>query len=141
ARGDGQAHEIAALYHNLAGIELVLGNPVRAEQWARQGLHLRRVQPDHDELSVLLDEGNLAPILIANGKLEEAEQLLARLLVQFIAILGPNDYEVAVTLTNLGGLAAQQGRLEEAHRHLNRAIEIKTDILGPDHPELIRTLI
>lgn len=136
-----RSHDVAVLYHNLAGIDLVLDDPTRAADWARRGLAIRRalVGPEHP--SVLLDEGNLAPILITLGELDEAELLLTHLLDRFVALCGPDDYEVAVTLTNLGGLAAHRGRWASAGEHLRRAVQIKIGLLGTANPDLIRTLI
>jgi tetratricopeptide (TPR) repeat protein len=137
----GTADDLATLYHNLAGIDFVLGNLDQAAVWGRHGLNLRRAGAGPDHLTVLYDEGNLAPILIAAGELDQAERLLTHVHEQFVAQLGEDDYEVAVTLTNLGALAAERGDLPTALDRLTAAAEIKTARLGPAHPELIRTLI
>ncbi|MEU4562763.1 tetratricopeptide repeat protein [Actinoplanes sp. NPDC023936] len=84
---------------------------------------------------------NLAPILIEAGELDPAERMLQHVHERFVTRLGPEDYEVAVALTNLGVLAARHGDRPAALARLGEAIRIKTDRLGPEHPELIRTLI
>jgi tetratricopeptide (TPR) repeat protein len=137
----GSADDVATLYHNLAGIDFVLGDLEQAADWGRRGLDLRRAHAGPDHLTVLYDEGNLAPVLIAAGDLDQAERLLTHVHEQFVAQLGEGDYEVAVTLTNLGALAARRGDLPSALDRLTTAAEIKTARLGPSHPELIRTLV
>jgi tetratricopeptide (TPR) repeat protein len=137
----GSTDDLAALHHNLAGIDFVLGYLGQAISWGRRGLDLRRTVAGSDDLPVLFDEGNLAPILIAAGELEEAERLLTHVHEQFVAQLGADDYEVAVALTNLGALAAERGDLPAALSHLTEAVRIKSARLGPEHPDLIRTLI
>jgi tetratricopeptide (TPR) repeat protein len=139
--GPAHAEAVATLYHNLAGIDLVRGEPAQAAEWARKGLALRRDLVGDDDLLVLLDEGNLAPILVVLGAYDEAETLLVRLHERLVAKLGPNDYEVAVALTNLGGLAAHRGQWSAAEAYLNQALRIKTDLIGADHPDLLRTLV
>ena len=132
---------LATLYHNLAGIDFVLGDLIQAVAWGRRGLELRRALAGPDHLSVLLDEGNLAPMLIAAGDLDEAEELLVHVHAQLLVQLDADDYEVAVTLANLGALAAQRGDLPVALGRLTEAARIKSARLGPEHPELIRTLL
>ncbi|WP_229068973.1 tetratricopeptide repeat protein [Actinoplanes sp. DH11] len=141
AFGDEYADDVATLHHNLAGIEFVLGDLAAAATWGREGLDLRRRTAGADHLSVLYDEGNLAPILLAAGECDAAEGLLLHVLDHFRSRLGADDYEVAVALTNLGALAAERGDLPLALERLTEAVRIKSARLGPDHPELIRTLI
>ncbi|GIE76989.1 hypothetical protein Aph02nite_29390 [Actinoplanes philippinensis] len=133
--------DLAALHHNLAGIEFALDDLRQAIRWGRSGLDLRRTVAGPDDLPVLFDEGNLAPILIAAGEFDEAGRLLAHVHAQFVAQLGADDYEVAVALTNLGALAARRDDLPVALDHLTEAVRIKSARLGPEHPDLIRTLI
>lgn len=140
-RGSDLSDELATLYHNLAGIDFVLGDLTQALAWGRRGLELRRALAGPDDLSVLLDEGNLAPILIAAGHLDEAEELLIHVHAQFVVQLDADDYEIAVTLTNLGALAAHRGDLPAALERLTEAARIKGARLGAEHPELIRTLV
>ncbi|GAA2887974.1 hypothetical protein Acy02nite_81910 [Actinoplanes cyaneus] len=137
----GFSDELATLYHNLAGIDFVLGDLTQALAWGRRGLELRRTLAGPDDLAVLLDEGNLAPILIAAGGLDEAENLLSHVHAQLLVQRDRDDYEIAVTLTNLGALAAHRGDLPVALSSLTEAARIKSAELGPEHPELIRTLL
>ena len=137
--GPGDSDEAATLLHNLAGIRFVLEDPAGARRCGRRGLAMRRRVWGPDDLAVLLDEGNLAPILVRLHEYEAAGEMLHRLLERFTE--RGEDAEVAVTLTNLGALAAHRYDWPTARRHLERAAELKERCFGPYGVELIPTLV
>jgi tetratricopeptide (TPR) repeat protein len=86
------------------------------------------------------DHAALAAILDATGRQQEAAELLKRALAVLQRVLGPEHYEVGVTLGSLGTIDARLGHLELAETRLRRALAIKEQWLGPDHLELVPTL-
>ena len=126
--------EAATLLHNLAGIRFVLGDPAGAVRCGLRGLAMRRRLWGDDDLAALLDEGNVAPILAALGRIDTAEIMLKRLLWEFRS--RREDAEVAATLANLGALAGYREDWFAAHELLQRAVAIKERCFGRHSPEL-----
>ncbi len=56
------------------------------------------------------------------------------------AELGPNDPEVAVSLTALGILFRQQARFELAEQTIKRALAIREEVFGQEHPAYAESL-
>jgi tetratricopeptide (TPR) repeat protein len=131
--------EYAAVCHNLGGIHLALGDPHTALDWARRGIATRAELGGGHKL--VLDQAALAPILVALGEYDEAGQVLENVLAAHRARYGPEHYEVAVALHNLGGLLARQERYSEAYEQFQRCLEMKERVLGPRHPQLRTTLL
>ena len=55
---------------------------------------------------------------------------------RWIQHYGPDHYEVAVVLHNLGGVEAARGHQIAAIKAYTRALEIKQAVLGPQHHEV-----
>jgi tetratricopeptide (TPR) repeat protein len=134
ANGPVDRDEAATLLHNLAGIRFVLGDTAGAVRCGLRGLAMRRRLWGDDDLAALLDEGNVAPILAALGRIDTAEIMLKRLLWEFRS--RREDAEVAATLANLGALAGYREDWFTAHELLQRAVAIKERCYGRDSPEL-----
>jgi tetratricopeptide (TPR) repeat protein len=134
ANGPVDRDEAATLLHNLAGIRFVLGDTAGAVRCGLRGLAMRRRLWGDDDLAALLDEGNVAPILAALGRIDTAEIMLKRLLWEFRS--RREDAEVAATLANLGALAGYREDWFTAHELLQRAVAIKERCYGRHSPEL-----
>ena len=132
---------VATLYHNLGGINFVLGNMPEALHWACRGLHIRQEICRAEHITVTFDQAALVPILIQTGQYGQARALLDVVVPRLERDFGSDDYEVSVALTNLGALDAHEQRWEQARDNLLRAADIKRTALGPQHPELVTTLI
>ena len=50
---------------------------------------------------------------------------------------GPDHYEVAVVLHNLGGIESTRGNRAAAHAALQRALAITRAVLGDQHHEVV----
>lgn len=127
---------VKALLHNLAGIEHARDRFADAERWGRRGVALRRETDGDDHPGTELDLGNLAPVLVDLGQLDEAETILRRLVDAFSQRYGQRHYEVAVVCHNLAAVLAARGQLDEAASFYRRALSIKRARLGPSHPDL-----
>ena len=74
-RGPGHP-DVAAIYHNLGGLEHARGNYATAEPLARAGIEIRERTVAADDPDLAAGKAALAAILDGAGKHEEAETLL-----------------------------------------------------------------
>ena len=133
--------EIAAVWHNLAGLAHSRADYRTAETYSRGGLAIRIAALGEDHLDVAADRAALGPILDALGRSDEAEQLLHQALAVFERDLGTEHYEVAVTLHNLGAIHHRRGQHTAAVETYGRSLRIRAATLGEHHPELATTLV
>jgi tetratricopeptide (TPR) repeat protein len=128
--------EVAVWLNMLAALWLTEGQFALAEEHLLAALAIGRHvwEPNHPNLVRCLH--NLALLYDQQGKPVEAERDYRRAL----ALLGPDQVEMAVILSNLGSLCAAQGRLEEAEEMLWQSIELRGRSSGEDHPDLVVTL-
>ncbi|MEM7052467.1 MAG: serine/threonine-protein kinase [Acidobacteriota bacterium] len=124
------------LRHNLASQRLDSGDAAGAEADFRRLRVLQQevLLPSHELHGVSL--GDLGRALMAQGKDEEAENVLLQSLHQIEEHFGPRGQFITHTLLNLGRLYRRQGRFEEAETHLHRAHEIRRETMAADSPEL-----
>ena len=86
-----------------------------------------------------MDQVAWAGLLDGLGRQAESEPIYRRALQVYEQRLGPDHFEVAATLNNLGMARAAQGDREEARILLDRSLAIKTKLLGPGHPGTLLT--
>jgi tetratricopeptide (TPR) repeat protein len=140
-RAGGRRHPaLAAILHNLGGLEHARGRFARAEPYARRGLAIRTKSLTKRHPDVAADEAALAAILHGLAKFDEAERLFRGAIAVFERTLGKKHFEVGFNLGNLAALCQATDRLAEAERLYRRAIAIKTGALGRNHPDVALTL-
>lgn len=139
-RGSDQVALRASLLHNIAGLAHARGEAVAAESVAREGIALRTSSAATNPLELAADRAALAAILVDLRQPDEARDLLTEVIAVFEQSYGPEHYEVAVALHNLGSLEHRSGDYEAAAATLDRAAKIKRLALGSDHPDLAVTL-
>ena len=131
--------DVAAVYHNLGGLEHARGRYARGEPHARRAVAIREqaLGPDHPDVAA--DVAALAAILDGQGKYDEAEPLYRR--------AWPSSSASTVRSTTRspspeqpGGALARKGDEMKAERLYRRALAIKEKALGPDHPDTALTL-
>jgi len=83
---------------------------------------------------------NLAKILSATNRLEEAEPMMRRTLQILDASFGEDHPNVAATLNDLSLLLTNTHRLAEAEPMMRRALQIYEDSYDKDHPHVAATL-
>ena len=138
----GAVHpDMAAIYHNLAGLAHARGDAAAAEPLARRSVEIRERSSGPDHLATILDRAGLAAILSDLGRAEEASGLLERVLRDLDVTVGRDHREYAVTLNNLAALDQRRGDLEAAEARYRRALEIKERTQGPEAPALATTLV
>ena len=82
------------------------------------------------------DLNNLAQLLQATNRLDEAEPLIRRALKINEASFGSHHPTVAIRLNNLAQLLKATNRLDEAEPLIRRALKIDEASFGPHHPKV-----
>ena len=126
---------MAALLHNLGGLEHSRGRHEEGVRFARRGLALRERLTSPDDPSVALDRAALAALLEGMGQEAEAERLYRRAL-DVLDATAEWPLEVAMARNGLGSACQAQERFDEAERHYRRALEQLEAVAGPDHPNV-----
>ena len=94
----------------------------------------RQKEPGVDHPVILGSVGNLALVLLKQGRYKEAEMLLWRVLEGQETALGAHHPVTVVILGNLANEVQLQGRHEEAETLFKQALERKEKGLGASHP-------
>lgn len=131
---------MAAVLHNLGGLEHERGRPEMGIAYAERGLALREAALGSGHIDVAADLGALGALFEQADRLFDAETAYRRALAVFESALGPHHYEVAVVCGNLALLLARQGKAEAAEALYRRALAGKRVALGANHPDLAVTL-
>ena len=109
----------------------------RKAQWNAAEAEYREAQRFVDsEGNTATILNNLAALLQATNRLEEAEPLTRRVVEIFEKSLGKDHPNVAVALNNLAPLLQATNRLEEAEPLVRRALAIGEKSYGPEHPNV-----
>ena len=87
--------------------------------------------PDHPQVALGLN--NLADLLTAQNKIDEAEPLFRRALEIWETQLGENHPHVASGLFNIASLLKKQNKLDEAREIRDSALPLARRVLGPRH--------
>jgi tetratricopeptide (TPR) repeat protein len=138
--GRSNTTDTAVILHNLAGLAHARGDAGTAQPLARRGIAVRLQLGDLDPVGLAADRAALAAILIDLGQLAEARAVLTEILAGYERDPGPNRYEIAVTLHNLGALQFREASFADAEATLVRAHRLKSEALGRRHPDLAITL-
>ena len=93
---------------------------------------------EHPEVAIGLN--NLASLLHATNRLEEAEPLMRRALAVDEHSYGTEHPNVARSLLNLAQLLRSTNRLQEAEPLMRRALAIDEQSYGTEHPNVARDL-
>jgi non-specific serine/threonine protein kinase/serine/threonine-protein kinase len=113
----------------LSEIRSHLNDDAGAEEAAREALAIARTHPDTGVTGLCLL--NLADILFAQSKWDEAEQLFVEAIELHETKIGrtPN---LSSTLRKFSALLMAMGRLPEAEAAVREALAVATETLGPD---------
>jgi tetratricopeptide (TPR) repeat protein len=138
----GPSHpDVAAVLSHVGVIYGDLGDVARAEPAARRSLEIRRRSLGADNPLTLVSAQNLASILLAAGRLDDALPLMTAALAAGERLYGNDHMELTWTLRDLGELEYRRGRLGEAEAYLGRALAIRERERGLDHPEVAVVLL
>ncbi len=123
--------ETATLYHNLGGLEHSRGDYEKGEPLARKAYEIRRAALGEEHEATVADAVAWGGLLDGQERYAESIPIYQRSLAYYERRFGPDHFEVAATLNNLGMALAAQGRAM-----LERSLSIKKKIFGTEHPEV-----
>jgi Tfp pilus assembly protein PilF len=131
---------LARTYHDLARVLVARKRYADAEQLAKWSLHIResdqRTKPEAVFENLLL----LAQIARERHHDKEAESLFKRVLALQIQALGPEHYQIALTLDDLAAIAVKLGGFPEAEGLYRRAVAIHEKVNPLENLALAETL-
>jgi tetratricopeptide (TPR) repeat protein len=148
----GELPEVeASIRKTLGRAQDNLGQYERAESNLRRAeeLFLGLFGPDDFERSRTLGEGdahtlealgNLALVLQAQERYDEAEEAEREALERMRATLGPENPQTLNVLNNLGACLREQGRAAEAEEIWRECLAPRERVLGPRHVDTLRSL-
>jgi serine/threonine-protein kinase len=137
-RHANEPHSVAVGLRDLGNVLRDRGDAGASEGAYREALAIQRAAAGDPQVAAIT-EMYLARLLVVEGRLAEAEPLLAGNLVLLRGIYDGDHPLTATILRDLGYLRLEQGRLEEAEATLAEAQGIHYGLLGADHPMVART--
>ena len=131
-----ESPETATIYHNLGGICHARGDFARGEPLAHTAYRIRRMALGADHPDTVADEVAWAGLLDGCERYDESVPIYVRALDFYERHFGPEHFEVAAVLNNLGMARAAQGNTSLTRLHLERCVAIKRKLFAAGHPEL-----
>ena len=123
--------ETATLYHNLGGLEHSRGDYDKGEPLARKAYEIRKASLGEEHEATIADAVAWGGLLDGQQRYAESIPIYQSALARYEHRFGPDHFEVAATLNNLGLALASQGRAM-----LERSLAIKMKLFGAGHPEV-----
>jgi tetratricopeptide (TPR) repeat protein len=113
------------------------GNLALAAQRFEQSLVIRRQilrEEDHGFLNCM---GNLATILIYQGRWKEAEEMHAHIVERKKRVLGAEHPDTLTSMSNLASIFWCQGQWKEAEELEMQVLNTRKRVLGAEHPDIL----
>ena len=137
----GAYHQATEQSLNILALSLRMQRrPDEALPFAQRLVAVRTRRYGSDNIETAIALHNDAEILIALGRLADAEEAQRAAVKIFQAKLGPNHYMTALGLHNLGAIRLKQKRYAEAEQYLRRALAAKEKALKPGNLSIVHTL-
>ena len=130
---DGQPLVEASIRQAIGTTYLNLELRAEARTQMEQVLALRRRALSEDHPDTATSMNNLAILDMEEGRVADAEPLLAKALEVRRRVLGEDNPVTLVTLSNLGSLYRVEGKYQQAESVYLTAIATRTRVLGADH--------
>lgn len=121
--------------NNLATAYMYAKRPAEARSsWERAIALAPKGAPD-EELARELD--NLATLVLdGGGDLSEADALLRRSTMAWLALRGKDDLDYGISLSVLGTVQMRREQYPAARKTLGQALKVQAKTLGPEHPDV-----
>ena len=136
AQPDIDEQALAALLHNLGGLDHSRGRFADGLAHAQEGLELRIKAVGSDHPDVARDLNAIGALHHDAGDAAAAEGAYRQALNIFEQTLGSDHYEVGMTCANLAVSTAAAGDAAQARRLYERALTILESRLGDRHPDV-----
>ncbi len=121
---------MADALNNYALLRRARGDSARAEKLYRESISVVSSNPDANTNQA---RTMIALTLLDQGKFEESEVEVRKLMAESVQASGPETVEIANELTLLGSILMEQGRLTESAESLRSAEKIYKQLLGPNN--------
>ncbi|RKZ80688.1 MAG: hypothetical protein DRR19_23210, partial [Candidatus Parabeggiatoa sp. nov. 1] len=126
---------------SLGEVYQALGDLPRATKFLTQARDLmEEVQNPSNTEALLVVTNNLALLYKEQGRYEEAEQLIHKVLTQSLELLGSKHPKTLMVRTNLAGIYQNQGNYRKALTLYEKLQPLAEEILGPEHPMTLKVL-
>ncbi len=130
----GDHRELAKAINNRAGMLFRMEKYEDAERLFREALAMER-RLGRSGLGML---DNRAAMLVASRKFAEAEAVYRQALETRTERYGPESWNVAKSLYDLGAMFFMRGDLDQAESFLHQALELNLQHLDPEHTRVSR---
>jgi tetratricopeptide (TPR) repeat protein len=90
--------------------------------------------------STLMSMSNLAIVLRAQGKYEQAEEVLRQALGLCETVLGKEHPDTLRSINNLATVLSDQGKYEQAEEMHRQALGLSETVLGKEHPNTLTSM-
>jgi tetratricopeptide (TPR) repeat protein len=112
----------------------------QAEKVIREALELRRIHLGRNDPATLESLGDLANVLLDQGKLADAEPIVRDVIARRAALLGPDAMSVAQAMNDLSYIHQMLGRLDDAEAVQRDALRLVRKNVQTDHADLAAAL-
>ena len=123
----------STILHNLAQVEMSLGNLAAAETLYRSSLDIRRRLVGNKHPRTTININNLAKLLREEDKLPEAESLAREALSLDALMFKPPHNYLAEDYNALATILRARGQLDSALAYFKRAHDMHIAVFGPRH--------
>jgi len=130
---------IACTLRILSSIYRRQGKLRQAEDALEKAAAILRVDHTEDDYAMVSLEADIAKLLVAQGKLDEAENRYCHVLA-VINKYDPDNFSKAGVLEDLAELYLTREKYDQADPLINQVLAMKEKIYGPKHHLLIQTL-
>ncbi|HSV26604.1 MAG TPA: tetratricopeptide repeat protein [Sedimentisphaerales bacterium] len=122
----------------LSSISRERGDYRKARALLDESMHIMHLNAagDNEIAPFLVD---LAGILVAEGRYDEAEQVYDNVREKVLAVFGPSHLYTAMVFTQIAALHVRQGRVAEAETLISMGYPILQDAFGPNSYSLVDT--
>jgi tetratricopeptide (TPR) repeat protein len=133
-----QSVQMAALWHNVGGLDHARGRHVQGERAARKSVEIGRAVLPHGALAQHAHEVAYGALLDELGRYRESIPMYRRALAAYRK--AGDRYEIASTLHNLAAAEHSSGAHAAARKHYNEALREYRASVGGEHADVGRTL-
>jgi len=126
--------ELANTYNDMGSINMHRGNPIKAEEYFKKALSIKKNVDDQDAVNTAYMTCNLASAYKMQNRLDEAEQLYIDGMRTFIERMGDEHPALTYYYHNLGQMYYYQNKPEAARHYSEKAVAIFENKHLTDHP-------
>jgi len=135
-----QAVVDAQLRQTLADLYLTIGLYNASYPLQEASLATRRRLLGEEHPDTLTSINNMGGLLLAQGKLAEAEPYHREAMEKRRRVLGDDHPDTLTSINNMGSLLREQAKLAEVEPYWREAMEKRRRVLGEEHPDTLTSI-